>query len=84
MIDQLAFLKEHFGDADGVLGLLGKHVNDVPQRPAVVKWFRRGSIPGEWLFLLIVALKRENGEWPDALKGWRQTLLAPRFAPILG
>ena len=65
MIDQLAFLKEHFGDADGVLGLLGKHVDDVPQRPAVVKWFRRGSIPGEWLFLLIVALKRENGKWPD-------------------
>ena len=65
MIDQLAFLKEHFGDADGVLGLLGKHVNDVPQRPAVIKWFRRGSVPGEWLFLLLVALKRENGEWPD-------------------
>ena len=65
MIDQLAFLKEHFGDADGVLGLLGKHVKDVPQRPAVVKWFRRGSIPGEWLFLLLVALKREHGEWPD-------------------
>ena len=32
-----------------------------------------------WLEALL-----ENGEWPDALKGWRQTLLAPRFAPILG
>lgn len=26
----------------------------------------------------------ESGAWPDALKGWRQALLAPRFAAILG
>ena len=32
-----------------------------------------------WLEALL-----ENGEWPEALKGWRQGLLAPRFAPILG
>lgn len=32
-----------------------------------------------WLEALL-----ENGEWPDALRGWRQSLLAPRFAPILG
>ena len=32
-----------------------------------------------WLEALL-----ESGEWPDALKGWRQALLAPRFAPILG
>lgn len=32
-----------------------------------------------WLEALL-----ERGEWPDALKGWRQTLLAPRFASILG
>ena len=32
-----------------------------------------------WLEALL-----DSGEWPDALQGWRQTLLAPRFAPILG
>lgn len=32
-----------------------------------------------WLEALL-----ESGEWPDALQGWRQTLLAPRFASILG
>ncbi len=32
-----------------------------------------------WLEALL-----DSGEWPDALKGWRQALLAPRFAPILG
>lgn len=32
-----------------------------------------------WLEALL-----ESGEWPDALRGWRQKLLAPRFAPILG
>ncbi len=32
-----------------------------------------------WLEALL-----ESGEWPDALQGWRQVLLAPRFAPILG
>lgn len=31
-----------------------------------------------WLEALL-----ESGEWPDALRGWRQGLLAPRFAPIL-
>lgn len=31
-----------------------------------------------WLEALL-----ESGEWPDALRGWRQTLLAPRFSPIL-
>ncbi len=32
-----------------------------------------------WLEALL-----ESGKWPDALQGWRQTLLAPRFTPILG
>ena len=32
-----------------------------------------------WLEALL-----ESGEWPDALRGWRQRLLTPRFAPILG
>lgn len=32
-----------------------------------------------WLEALL-----DGGQWPDALQGWRRTLLAPRFAPILG
>ncbi len=32
-----------------------------------------------WLEALL-----DSGQWPDALQGWRQALLAPRFAPILG
>lgn len=60
-----AFLQEHFGNPDGVVNLLAKHGAPVPQRPAVVKWFARGSVPGEWVLWLMIALYREDGRWPN-------------------
>lgn len=59
------FLEDHFNDADGVIGLLNKHRPQTPRREAVVKWFSRNTIPGEWWPELLIALKRENGAYPD-------------------
>lgn len=56
------FLHEHFGDADGVLWLVGKHWHEVPQRETVRKWFRRASVASEWWPILLLVLEIDNGE----------------------
>lgn len=61
-IDQTSFLELHFDTPDGVLGLLGKYMTYPPKRPAVVKWFTRGSVPGEWWPILLYVIEQENGE----------------------
>lgn len=55
------FLEEFFHTPDGVLGVLAKHGLLSPQRPAVVKWFTRGSVPADWLPVLLEAIERERG-----------------------
>lgn len=60
--DPTAFLETHFSGPDGVLSLIGKYFNLSPQRAAVVKWFTRGSIPGEWWPVLFYVIEQENGE----------------------
>lgn len=55
-----AFLNHQFGSPDGVLMLLGRHGVPVPNREAVVKWFYRGNIPGDWWPILILALQAEG------------------------
>lgn len=64
MFDTARFLQDHFGDSDGVVGLVGKHSDKIPAKEAVRKWFSRGAIPGDWLPVLLVALERENGAYP--------------------
>jgi len=61
MFDTRKFLEDHFTDADGVLGLLGKHIDETPPaRDAVRKWFSRGSVPAEWMPMLLIALENEQ------------------------
>lgn len=55
------FLRDNFGDVDGVLGLLAAHDLPMPNREAVRKWFSRASLTADWLAVLSVALKRETG-----------------------
>jgi hypothetical protein len=55
------FLEEHFYGPDGLLGVLAKHGLRAPQRPAVVKWFTRGSVPGDWWPTIVYAIECENG-----------------------
>lgn len=35
---------------------------ETPQLPAVYKWFQRGTIPSEWLPLLLCVIELDNGE----------------------
>lgn len=65
------FLTDHFGDTDGVLGLVGKHWHEVPRRETVRKWFRRASVASEWWPILLFVLEINNGE---------PVSLAPYFA----
>lgn len=61
MFSATKFLSDHFDDADGVIGLVGKHAAQVPQREAARKWFERGSIPADWLPVLLFSLECECG-----------------------
>jgi len=61
MFDATRFLIENFGDADGVVGLLGKHCPKVPPRDTARKWFERGSVSSDWFALLLVSLEFESG-----------------------
>lgn len=70
MIDTLAFLKEHFRDADGVTGLLDKHGFEVPERETAKKWFARASLPWGWGVALIIVAGKEAGA-PVDLSAYR-------------
>ena len=61
MFNAREFLSDHFTDADGVVGLLGKHGAHIPQREAARKWFERGSLPADWIPVLFFTLEREYG-----------------------
>lgn len=54
MFDATRFLTDHFDNVDGVLSLVAKHGRTPPKRQTVAKWFERGSVPGDWLAVLIV------------------------------
>lgn len=69
MFNSIKFLKDNFGDADGVIGLVAKHWPTSPQREAVRKWFSRESIPVEWLPVLILVLEAHRGR-PVALASY--------------
>lgn len=59
--DFIAFLDDHFGDVNGVVGLVHKHLPDAPRHEAVRKWFARGSVSSEWFPMLLAVLEKENG-----------------------
>ncbi len=61
MRNSAQFLRDHFNDADGVVNLLNLHAGRAPQRAAVIKWFERNSIPGDWWPALIHAVDAEAG-----------------------
>lgn len=42
---------------------------EAPSIPAVTKWFTRGSVPGEWLPLLLAAQELEQGK-PVSVAGF--------------
>lgn len=55
------FLREMFGNAQGVVSFLRAYDAPVPQEAAVAKWFSRQSIPSDWLPTLLVYLEMDRG-----------------------
>ena len=67
--DLLRFLRDHFRDPDGVVGLLGSQCGRAPNKEAVRKWFSREAVSADWWPLLLVALEKQRGT-PVALGGY--------------
>jgi hypothetical protein len=61
MFDTQRFLTENFRDADGVVGLFNAFRLEIPPRDTVRKWFSRGTIPSQWLPMLIAVAELEAG-----------------------
>jgi hypothetical protein len=61
MFDTQAFLRDHFPDADAIIGLLGAYRLPTPNREAARKWVSRNSVPAEWFPLLAAALELDFG-----------------------
>jgi hypothetical protein len=56
------FLTDNFGNPAGVLAFLRVYGARQPNEATVAKWFVRGSIPSDWLPLLLGYLEVERGE----------------------
>lgn len=61
MFRSKAFLADHFGNAQGVLAFLRAYNGPTPTDAAVLKWFQRGSVPGDWLTVLLCYLELDRG-----------------------
>lgn len=55
------FLREHFADVDGVIGAIGEHWSETPDRETVRKWFARGRVSGGWWPVLLITLEKNTG-----------------------
>lgn len=61
MFNTLKFLKDNFGDVDGVIDITEKHWPAQPQREAVRKWFSRESVASDWWPVLLLVLEAHKG-----------------------
>lgn len=55
------FLREMFGNVQGLVSFLRAYDAPVPEAAAVAKWFSRQSIPSDWLPILLVYLEMDRG-----------------------
>jgi hypothetical protein len=61
MFDVKRFLREHFQNAGGVVAHCRAGGVEPPEEGTAQKWFERGSLTGEWLARLLVALEVKHG-----------------------
>lgn len=73
MFNTTQFLKDNFTSAPVLVATLESYRFTPPNLEAVKKWFSRGSVPGDWLAVLLSILEFEEGapvsvikymEWP--------------------
>lgn len=61
MFDAVKFLEDNFLSPNVVYAILTNYKLPAPPTDTIRKWFARGSIPAEWLPVLICCLELENG-----------------------
>lgn len=61
MFDHRRFLVENFGNAPGLVALLRAYDGPIPKDDTAYKWFQRGSIPADWLAILLAYLEIDRG-----------------------
>ncbi len=61
MFNAKAFLTEAFKTPTALVAFLRAYGVNPPQLDAAKKWFQRGTIPGEWLPVLLSVLELDSG-----------------------
>lgn len=61
MFKHRKFLIEMFGSPQGLLSFLRAYDAKLPGVFAVEKWFKRESVPADWLPILLVYLEIDQG-----------------------
>lgn len=59
--DSKKFLREHFKSPSELVAFVRLYRTSAPREAAVDKWFRRGSIPSDWLPVLLALLEIDRG-----------------------
>lgn len=62
MFNTKQFLVEMFGNPQGLLSFLRSYDAPLPGAAAVDKWFQRGSVPSDWLPILLAYIELDRGE----------------------
>lgn len=65
--DELTFLKTNFPTVTAVIAAVSEVAEETPHPAAVMKWFRRGTVPMPWFAMLLAALEQRHGQ-PFSLK----------------
>jgi hypothetical protein len=61
MFDAEKFLTDAFGSPEKVKQLMRAYGLPEPKDATVYKWFRRGSVPSDWLPILLAVLEIDRG-----------------------
>lgn len=61
MFDARRFLTTEVGKADDVLSLFSSYGMEGPRFETADKWYRRGSIPADWMLQLLCVLELDRG-----------------------
>jgi hypothetical protein len=62
VFDTGRYLRETFQTPAGLMTFLSAYGAPTPQNEAVHKWFQRGSIPGNWLPVLLAFTEIDEGK----------------------
>ena len=64
VLDVRKFVAEQFHDAERLISTVRAYGLEAPNKQSVYKWLQRGTIPSEWLPILLVVLELDRGSPP--------------------